>query len=113
MFVPEPITSVSTKGRGVSRGEYTMFFSVNQGSFLFGKTSPEKKDNPLAVVRDKFDDSVGKSFPSLMLMATGLVGAYCKSGIKQKYSLLCPAREITTLRIRYIYILLDFLKNIY
>ena len=40
MLVSEPIASVGTQWRWMSRSEYMMLFRSNQSRFLFSKTSP-------------------------------------------------------------------------
>lgn len=51
-----------------------MFLAIYKGAFLFGVVTPEKKDCPLFLVGNGFNNGVGEVFPALFLVGIWLVG---------------------------------------
>ena len=71
---------------------------VNKSPFLLGIASPEHKDQVFAVFGQEVNDPVGESFPTFVLMGTGLVGPHSEGCIEKENPLVGPPFQIPARR---------------
>lgn len=61
--------------------EQEMFGGIDDDAFFLSISSPEDKNQIFFLLRQNFDDGVGETLPTLVLVGTGLMRPDCQSGI--------------------------------
>ena len=69
--------------------------AIYDGSFFLGVASPKYEYQSVAVSIEFTDCSIGKLFPTLSLMGSGLTGTDSQGGVQKQHALLRPARQVT------------------
>ena len=86
--------------------------AVYDGSFFLGITSPKYEYKAVTVSVEFTDCSIGKLFPTLSLMRTGLTGTDRQSGVQKQHTLLRPTRQVAAYRNRFAQVIAYLLENI-
>lgn len=60
-----------------------MSTSIDKTSFFLGIVAPENKDQVLFLAHQLVNYGVGKLFPALVLVGSGLVGTNSESGVEK------------------------------
>jgi hypothetical protein len=87
-------STMSRKWARVRRGDDMMLGSIYETLLCDGIVPPEDKNNSFSLFRECSDSPISKTFPSFACMTCRLSLPDREYGIQEKYSLLCPIREI-------------------
>lgn len=89
-----------------------MLFGIDKGTFSLSIGTPENENQIFFSIGQTVNDGIGKLFPALILVRTGLVGTDSESGIEQQNAFFDPMIQIAGFGRRFTNISLDFFINI-
>lgn len=103
---------VGRQGRRMGRSQYQMAVAVDEGAFPLGVCSPEDEYQVFFLLGQHSDGSVGKGLPAVILVRSGLMGAYGQRSVQQEDALLCPAGQVAAGGHVGADVTFDFLENV-
>ena len=98
LMLTEPAATIRRKRGGMDTLKHEITRLVDHIGLRTGIAAPKHIDDMLAMGSQSLNGSIRKLLPTQGRVAIRLMGSNGQRGIQKQHALLCPTRQITTLR---------------